>query len=91
MKGMANMNRLIISFFIFIFTLAFSVDFIAAKTTDKTSGSNYSAKAGTVNKLQASYTEEDPYTYVRVFIDGHWWTYIYLDGSFIVAIPDEDE
>jgi hypothetical protein len=42
--------------------------------------------------VNTSNVSENPYIYVRVLIEGHWWTFIYdLDGSFIVAIPDEDE
>ncbi|NOS85623.1 MAG: hypothetical protein HOP31_10820 [Ignavibacteria bacterium] len=85
------MNRIIISFFIIIFALVFSVELTAAKSTDKTTGSSSAQFTGELNKTRTSFTEEDPYIYVRVLIDGHWWTYVYLDGSFIVAIPDEDE
>lgn len=90
MKGMAKMNRIIISLFIFILSLAFSAELTAAKSTAGTAGTAQSA--GELSKTRTSFTEEDPYIYVRVLIEGRWWTYVYaLDGSFIVAIPDEDE
>ncbi len=90
MKGMANMNKFIISLFIFIFSFALSAELTAANSTGISSGA--SQNSAELSKTGTSFTEEEPYIYVRVLIEGRWWTYVYTqDGSFIVAIPDEDE
>ena len=91
MKGMANMNKFIVSLFVFIFTLAFSAVLTAANSTVNSACSS-AQFAEELSKTGTSFTEEEPYIYVRVLIEGRWWTYVYaMDGSFIVAIPDEDE
>lgn len=90
MKGMANMNKFIISLFIFIFSFALSAELTAANSTGISSGTSQNSVE--LGKTGTSFTEEEPYIYVRVLIEGRWWTYVYTqDGSFIVAIPDEDE
>lgn len=84
------MKRFIIAVFVILFTFTgvnFSYSGSIVNNPVENSGSLYAT-----GSAQTSYTYEDNYIYVRVFIDGHWWTYVYdQDGSFIVAIPDEDE
>lgn len=79
------MKRFIVVFFVFLFALA-GVSFSNAE--NNTTPTNAAIKT---TLEQSSYTY-DNFIYVRVLIDGHWWTYVYTsDGSFIVAIPDEED
>lgn len=77
------MKRFIVVFFVFLFALT-GISFSSLDIT----GSSAPVKSA----AETSYTLEEEFIYVRVLIDGHWWTYVYAsDGSFIVAIPDDDE
>jgi hypothetical protein len=42
-------------------------------------------------RVTASAKTTSEYTYVRVFADGSWWIYVYLDGTLILVLPDDDE
>jgi hypothetical protein len=89
---MVQMRRLIVISFIAISALLFTFSVNAGDKLPYCENSRTVFQKGNV-KLppRISRTTEDNYIYVRVLINGRWWTYIYTsDGSFVVAIPDED-
>jgi hypothetical protein len=85
------MKRFIIAVFIFLFSLT-GISISSTASFVNVPAQNAEGSVNASGLQRTSYFYEEEYIYVRVLIDGRWWTYVYaLDGSFIVAIPDEDE
>lgn len=71
-------------------TVAISI-FLLTMVSGNITFAHSSTSNRAVKEAKCPAPAEVEYTYVRVCIAGAWWTYVYLDGSFIVAIPDIDE
>lgn len=63
------------------FFLTFSVTGVKADYVSLTEQTRVTTSAKTASE----------YTYVRVFAEGRWWIYVYLDGTLILVLPDDDE
>lgn len=87
------MKSFIIAAFILFVSIFIGDTALTAETKNINSNNCFYANtASSVSHVNTSNVLEPPYVYIRVMIEGHWWTLVYeLDGSFVVAIPDEDE
>ena len=76
------MKKLFILFTCFIFVL-----------TGLTGLTGFTVKTGISQKAASVKAVKliDDDILVRVFLDGHWWIYVYHDGSLINIYLDEDE
>lgn len=74
------MKKLFILFTCFIFAL-----------TGLTGLTGFTVKTGISKKAAAVKLIIDDDVLVRVYLDGHWWIYVYHDGSLINIYLDEDE
>jgi len=75
------MKKIFITLLFITLPISLAINFL---TVDKTF-----AKHTIANKIT---TEVKSYTYVRVFVDGKWWIYVYdEDGRLIDVYPDTNE